>query len=109
LFDEKQGHTAHSKIPGAADLLIPYRYAFLDQVFLEPFWEEFDLDWGFWKDVLINIGGFIPFGFVFRAYLSSLVKTTASQFWLSALASSSVSQSKSSRGFFPPATPTPLM
>lgn len=71
LFDEKQGGTAHSKIPGAPDLLIPRRYGILDQVFLEPFWEEFRSGPGFWKNVLINIGGFIPFGFIFRAYLSS--------------------------------------
>src|SRR5208283_4118982 len=47
------------------------RYAILDQQFLEPFWEEFRSGAGFWKNALINIGGFIPFGFVFRAYLSS--------------------------------------
>jgi hypothetical protein len=70
LFDEKHGGIAHSAVPGAPDLLIPHRYALLDQKFLEPFWEEFQPDWGFLKNVLINIGGFVPLGLVFRAYLS---------------------------------------
>jgi hypothetical protein len=71
LFDEKEGNTVHNKVPGAPDMLINRRYTILDQVFLKPFWEEFNFSSGFWKNVLINIGGFIPLGFVFRAYLSS--------------------------------------
>jgi glycopeptide antibiotics resistance protein len=38
--------------------------------FLEPPWQEFHNDWGYWKNVLINIGGFIPLGFFFYAYLA---------------------------------------
>ncbi|MGB6477849.1 MAG: VanZ family protein, partial [Candidatus Sulfotelmatobacter sp.] len=33
---------------------------------------EFQLSWGYCKDVLINIGGFIPLGFFFCAYFSSV-------------------------------------
>jgi hypothetical protein len=73
LFDEKEGDTVHNKVPGRPDLFIDHRYTILDQVFLKPFWEEFNLSSGFWKNVLINIGGFIPLGFVFRAYLSSTI------------------------------------
>jgi glycopeptide antibiotics resistance protein len=51
-------------------LYIPDRYLVLDQVLLCPFWEEFHPTWSYWKDVLVNIAGFVPFGFLFCAYFS---------------------------------------
>jgi glycopeptide antibiotics resistance protein len=36
----------------------------------EPFWNEFDPSWDYCWDLLINIVGFIPFGFVVSAYCS---------------------------------------
>jgi len=42
----------------------------LDQKFLSPFWEEFYPNWAYWDDVLINIAGFVPLGFLFCAYFS---------------------------------------
>jgi len=53
------------------DLLIPERYTISDEKFLQPVWQEFHWEWGYWKNVLINIAGFVPFGFFFYAYLSS--------------------------------------
>ena len=50
---------------------IPDRYLVLDQVLLRPFWEAFHpSSSGYWDDVLVNIAGFVPFGFLFCAYLS---------------------------------------
>ncbi len=40
--------------------------------FLEPPWKEFYPRWAYWKNVGINIGGFIPLGFFFCAYLTSV-------------------------------------
>ena len=72
LFNERAGRVVHSQVQSGPDLYIPERYLVLDQVFLEPFWEEFRPSWSYWSDVLINVAGFIPFGFLFCAY-SSLV------------------------------------
>ena len=38
----------------------------------EPPWEEFKPNWGYYEDLLINIGGFVPLGFFFCAYFSSV-------------------------------------
>jgi VanZ family protein len=70
LFDERAGRVIHNQVQSGPDLYIPERYLVLDQVFLKPFWEEFHPSWSYWSDVLINIAGFVPFGFLFCAYLS---------------------------------------
>jgi hypothetical protein len=70
LFDERAGRVIHNQVHRGPDLYIPERYLVLDQVFLEPLWEEFHPTWSYGQDILINIAGFIPFGFLFCAYLS---------------------------------------
>jgi len=79
LFDEHAGHVIHNQVPSTTDLYIPDRYLVLDQIFLEPFWQEYRPNWGYWEDVLINIAGFVPFGFLACAYfsLSRRIKTPA--------------------------------
>ncbi|HUY12935.1 MAG TPA: VanZ family protein [Terriglobia bacterium] len=72
LFDEHTGNIIRNHGSSGIDLAIPERYAVLHQTLLEPFWKEFRPDWGYLKDVLINIGGFIPLGFFFYAYFSSV-------------------------------------
>ena len=75
LFDERTGSVIHNQIASATDLYIPDRYLLVNAVFLEPFWEAFDTGWGYWQDVLVNIAGFVPFGFLVCAYLSLARKT----------------------------------
>jgi hypothetical protein len=70
LFDEHGGRVVHDSSGAKNDLSIPERYLIVDEKFLEPPWSEFHNDWGYWKNVLINIGGFIPLGFVFYARLT---------------------------------------
>jgi len=79
LFDEREGHVIHNQVPSGTDLYIPDRYLVLDQIFLQPFWQEFRPNWGYWEDVLINIAGFIPFGFLVCACfsLARRIKTPA--------------------------------
>ena len=70
LFDEHSGDVVCNHGSSTVELYIPSRYTILDEKFLEPFWKEFNLRWGYWKSALINIGGFVPFGFLCCAYLS---------------------------------------
>jgi VanZ family protein len=70
LFDERAGRVIHNQVPSGTDLYIPDRYLVLDQAFLRPFWEEFRPTRSYWGDVLVNIAGFVPFGFLFCAYFS---------------------------------------
>ena len=61
----------HDHTGSGAELQIPYRYQILREKFLEPPWEEFrPATWSYWKNMGINIGGFIPLGFFFCAYLT---------------------------------------
>jgi VanZ family protein len=70
LFDERAGRVIHNQVSSGTDLYIPDRYLVLDQALLTPFWKEFRPTWSYWNDVLVNIAGFVPFGFVFCAYFS---------------------------------------
>jgi VanZ family protein len=70
LFNEGSGRVIHNQVSSGTDLYIPDRYKVLDQAFLRPFWDEFYPSWSYLEDVLINIGGFVPFGFILCAYFS---------------------------------------
>lgn len=72
LFTEHSGNVVHNSVPGGIDLYIPARYALVHQIFLCPFWEEFKFRRSYFKDLLINIAGFMPLGFFFYAYWSSV-------------------------------------
>jgi hypothetical protein len=70
LFDEHAGRVVRNQVSGGTSLYIPERYQVLEQVLFESAFKEFKLEWAYWQDVIINIGGFMPFGFFFCAYLS---------------------------------------
>jgi VanZ family protein len=72
LFSERAGNVVHDAVTGGIDLYIPGRYALLHQRFLEPFWKEYHTTWDNWEDILVNIAGFVPLGFVFCGYWSSV-------------------------------------
>jgi len=74
LFDEGSGNVVHSQVASAPDLLIPERFVIVHQWFLEPSWKEFRPVWSYWKDVTINVAGFIPMGFFFYSYFSLVHK-----------------------------------
>jgi len=75
LFNEQSGNIVHNQIDSATDLLIPERFFVLHEQFLETPWDEFRQDWNYWKDVGINVAGFVPLGFSFFAYFSSARRT----------------------------------
>jgi len=70
LFDEHAGNMVHDHGISGVDLSIPENYVVLNQIFLEPFWTEFNMSGSYWRAVLKNIVGFIPLGFCFCARLA---------------------------------------
>jgi hypothetical protein len=70
LFKERAGNTVHNQVDSATDLVIPERFFVLHEPFLEHPWNEYYSGWHYWKDVGVNIAGFIPLGFFFYAYFS---------------------------------------
>lgn len=67
-FDERQGAVVHNRAGTAPDLRIPRRYTVVDQLFLEPPWQEFRTQSNYVKDMLVNIAGFVPLGFWLELY-----------------------------------------
>lgn len=63
LFDQRSGLWADDHSPNRHRLFIPSRYEVLRKVVLSPPWEDFPLSRSGLGDVVINILGFVPFGF----------------------------------------------
>jgi VanZ family protein len=72
LFDEHTGSVVRDKAGSGVDLYIPKTYAVVDQIFLEPFWTEFGMTRSYFGAAFKNIVGFIPFGFCFYAYITTV-------------------------------------
>jgi glycopeptide antibiotics resistance protein len=72
LLNEHTGSVVRNQIARGIDLSIPERYTLPHQLFLQPFWTEFRPRLSYWRDVLINVLGFMPLGFVFFGYWSSV-------------------------------------
>jgi glycopeptide antibiotics resistance protein len=72
LFNEGSGTIVHNQINSENDLRIPGHFFVLHAPFLERPWDEFQPSWSYWKNVLINIAGFVPLGFFFCAYFVSV-------------------------------------
>jgi VanZ like family len=65
-FDERAGDVIHNRAGFAPDLLIPKTFSVLHKEVLDP---RFDFKNPDWKDILINILGFVPLGFFVSARL----------------------------------------
>ena len=76
-FDERSGSAVHDHGRSQIDLAIPPQFTLLRPILLEPLRQAFRGNWGFWQDVLVNIVGFVPFGFFVTAYLSEMRKPWA--------------------------------
>jgi VanZ family protein len=70
LFGERSGNIIHDQGIGQRDLFIPKTYQVPHHSFLIPPWREFDPSWDYFGDVLRNILGFMPLGFLLCALLS---------------------------------------
>jgi VanZ family protein len=69
LFDERSGSVIRNHAGPGPDLYVPERFMELHQALLTPPWDEYHPDWSYWKNIFINVGGFVPLGFFFCAYL----------------------------------------
>jgi hypothetical protein len=89
FLDEGKGSIVHNQVDSATNLLMPDHYFILREQFLERPWDEFRPDWNYWKDVGINIVGFVPLGFFFRVLFSAMGDKRAS--WLTVVLGFAVS------------------
>lgn len=71
-FDEHGGNIIHDAANRGNNLNIPDQFSLVHEQFLKPFWQEFKPTRSYLEDVLVNIGGFLPLGFVFFAYWSAV-------------------------------------
>jgi Concanavalin A-like lectin/glucanases superfamily len=104
FLNEHEGRVAHNSVDALMDLVIPSRYFVLHPQFLRTPWREYHPTWGYWEDFLINITGFIPFGFCICAYLCLVRWTTGPQWRRCCWDCSRASPSKFCRPAFPHAT-----
>lgn len=72
LFNEHTGKTIHNQVRSGVDLYIPEQYLVVDQMRLESPWKEFHRKRTHLDDILSNIAGFVPLGFFFCAYFTSV-------------------------------------
>jgi VanZ family protein len=70
LFDEHSGRIVHNQVPREPDLYIPAHFQVPQKKILAAPWKEFTPDLNYVFDLLINIGGFLPFGFFTFAVLN---------------------------------------
>ncbi len=70
LFNENGGNLVCDHGMSGVSLSIPERYVIAQPAFLESPWRLHDGTSDDVKDILVNIGGFVPFGFTLSALLS---------------------------------------
>lgn len=70
VFDEGTGDIVHNQMTSGSDLVIPQRFRIPFKPFLKSPWREFYFNRAYLRDVLINVSGFVPFGFFVCMYLS---------------------------------------
>src|ERR1035437_257085 len=78
LFNERSGNIVHNRVDPATDLTVPAKYFVLHPALFRSTWSQYSYPrsvwkhWSVWEDLGVNIGGFVPVGFVFLAYFSSV-------------------------------------
>jgi VanZ family protein len=69
-FSERSGNVAHSQISSGPPLMIPLRFSIPHKPLLASPIEEFDWSPSWRGDVIANILGFMPFGFVLCGFFA---------------------------------------
>lgn len=70
VFDEGTGDIVHNQMTSGSDLVIPQSFRIPFKPFLKSPGREFYFNRAYLRDVLINVSGFVPFGFFVCMYLS---------------------------------------
>jgi VanZ family protein len=70
-FTERTGREVHNAVVSGPDLEIPKNFAVPHKALLASPMKEFQASRRYLKDLLLNVGGFVPLGFVICAYLAS--------------------------------------
>ncbi|HSL05534.1 MAG TPA: VanZ family protein [Nitrospiraceae bacterium] len=72
LFQERGGTRVNDSGRSGMSLTIPDHYLNIQRTWLQSPLSAFEPEWGYAEDVLINIGGFLPFGFMLSAFMASI-------------------------------------
>ena len=67
-FEERSGSIIHNAVRPGVDLQISQRFAIVHQYHMQPIWKEFRPTLGYAHDMLTNIVGFFPAGFIFYSF-----------------------------------------
>ncbi len=67
LFDEVPGQKALNRMGDTRSLIIPANVRILQKEILHLPWDDMRWDGDFWKDVVLNLLGFVPLGFFLSA------------------------------------------
>lgn len=70
-FAERSGNVSHNQVRSGPDLAIPASYSVPYKPFLKSPWREFYPNRAYFRDVSVNIAGFVPLGFFFCMLFSS--------------------------------------
>jgi VanZ like family/Concanavalin A-like lectin/glucanases superfamily len=73
LFNEEEGEILHNVGKAGPDMVIPKHYFVFRPRFLVPFWKEYQGNWSYGKDLVINVLGLAPLGGCFAALLAWLL------------------------------------
>jgi hypothetical protein len=71
-FDETQGAIAHDCVANGFDLQIPRLFHIIKKRVLTGPWDDFQWDRSYLLDILVNLAGFIPLGFLMALFLSEI-------------------------------------
>lgn len=68
---ERQGRTVHNMVGEGPDLYIPATIKIWEKPLLQTPWKEFSADRGYLYDAMVNVFGFVPFGFFVSACIAA--------------------------------------
>jgi len=82
LFDEKKGTFVYNRGSTNSHLMIPETFTPLRRIVLSSPQDDFRWNLSYFRDVTINIVGFIPFGFFCAAFLCRVKRLRISTIYL---------------------------